>query len=234
VTNNVIHDTEGAGLGVNGGFNIVMAYNTLYRIGSRSHAVEFVHGSRGCDGDTATCAAHRSADGWGTTDEGGQYIPNKHVTFANNVIYNPAPFVTAWQHFAVAGPTTAPAGSGAPTPSKADDDLRIFGNVIWNGGSALSMGFGEGCVDSNPTCSDSQVRSANAVNTLEPHLADPLHGVWTPALGSALQTRSAQAITAWSWADAPAGVPMVSTPSFATDRSGASRVGVGHPGAYEP
>ena len=234
VTNNVIHDTEGAGLGVNGGFNILMAYNTLFRIGSRSHAVEFVHGSRGCDGDTATCAAHRSAGGWGTSDSGGQYIPNKHVTFANNVIYNPAPFVTAWQHFAVAGPTTPPAGSGAPSPAKADDDLRIFGNVIWNGGSAMSMGFGEGCADSNPTCSESQVLTANAVNTLEPRLADPLHGVWTPALGSALQTRFAQAITAWSWADAPAGVATVAAPSFATDRSGTARVSAGHPGAYEP
>ena len=29
VMGNVIHDTQGAGLGINGGYNTVMAYNTL-------------------------------------------------------------------------------------------------------------------------------------------------------------------------------------------------------------
>ena len=234
VTNNVIHDTQGAGLGVNGGYNIVLAYNTLYRVGSRSHAVEFVHGSRGCDGDTATCAAHRRAGGWGTADEGGQYIPNKHVTFANNLVYNPAPYATAWQHFAVAGRTTPPAGSGAPSPAEADDDLRIFGNVIWNGTTEMPLGFGEGCADVNPTCSESQVLAGNAVNTLEPRLVNPSGGVWTPASGSALRDTPAQVVSAWSWSDAPAGVPAVTAPSFGTDRSGTPRVGLGHPGAYEP
>jgi hypothetical protein len=50
VVHNIVHDTEGAGLGVNGGFNVIMAHNTLYRVGARSHLVEFVHGSQGCDG----------------------------------------------------------------------------------------------------------------------------------------------------------------------------------------
>jgi hypothetical protein len=27
--NNIIHDTDGAGIGVNGGYNILMAYNTI-------------------------------------------------------------------------------------------------------------------------------------------------------------------------------------------------------------
>ncbi|MFO0892728.1 MAG: right-handed parallel beta-helix repeat-containing protein, partial [Isosphaeraceae bacterium] len=50
VVNNVIHDTEGAGLGVNGSYNVLMAGNTLYRVGRRSHAIEVVQGARGCDG----------------------------------------------------------------------------------------------------------------------------------------------------------------------------------------
>ena len=45
-TNNIVYDTEGAGIGVNGGFNILMANNTLYRVGSRSHVIEVGFGSR--------------------------------------------------------------------------------------------------------------------------------------------------------------------------------------------
>jgi hypothetical protein len=33
VYNNVFHDIRGAGLSVSGGYNILMAYNTLYRVG---------------------------------------------------------------------------------------------------------------------------------------------------------------------------------------------------------
>jgi len=45
-SHNVIHDTQGAGIGVNGGTNIVMANNTMYRVGSRSHVIEVGFGSR--------------------------------------------------------------------------------------------------------------------------------------------------------------------------------------------
>jgi hypothetical protein len=31
VTNNIVYNTWGAGLGVAGGYNILMAYNTVYR-----------------------------------------------------------------------------------------------------------------------------------------------------------------------------------------------------------
>ena len=53
-TNNVIHDTQGAGIGVNGGYDILMAHNTMYRVGSRSHVIEAGFGSRSCDGDAAS------------------------------------------------------------------------------------------------------------------------------------------------------------------------------------
>lgn len=64
IVNNVIHDTAGAGFGVNGGYNILFAYNTLYRVGQRSHLLEFVFGGRTCDGDqalTGRCADHLAA-----------------------------------------------------------------------------------------------------------------------------------------------------------------------------
>jgi hypothetical protein len=232
--NNVIHDTEGAGLGVNGGYNVVYAYNTLYRVGSRSHTVEFVHGGRGCDGDTATCAAHRALGGWGSTASEGQYIPSRHVVFANNVVYNPAGFASRWQHFQVAGPLTPPSGTGVPSPSRADDDLRITGNVIFNGASDMPLGFDDGCAASNPTCNEALVRTQNLINAVEPTLVDPANGRWEPAPASPLRTTTAVAVPMWGWADAPAGVPAVTPTALGVDRAGTARSGWGHPGAYEP
>jgi hypothetical protein len=232
--NNVVHDTEGAGLGVNGGYNVTYAYNTLYRVGSRSHTVEFVHGGRGCDGDTAKCAAHRALGGWGSTGSEGQFIPSRHVSFVNNVVYNPAGFVSRWQHFQVAGPLTPPSGTGAPSPSRADDDLRITGNVIFNGGRDMPLGFDEGCADSNPTCNETLVLATNSVNTVEPTLVNPAGGRWEPAADSPLRDAAGVAVPAWNWSDAPSGVPAVGAGDFGVDRAGGVRVGWGHPGAYEP
>jgi nitrous oxidase accessory protein NosD len=68
--NNVIHDTQGAGNGCQWGYNILLAYNTLYHVGTISHAIEVVFGLRSCDGDPLA-ATSRSANlalgGWGTT-----------------------------------------------------------------------------------------------------------------------------------------------------------------------
>src|SRR5205085_2837999 len=50
VVNNVIHDVEGAGLGANGSYNALFAYNTVYRSGTRDHLIELGYGARGCDG----------------------------------------------------------------------------------------------------------------------------------------------------------------------------------------
>lgn len=53
--NNIVHDTLGAGIGVIGSCNTLIAYNTLCRLGSRSRGIEVTHGVRGCDGNTARC-----------------------------------------------------------------------------------------------------------------------------------------------------------------------------------
>ncbi len=235
VTNNIIHDTEGAGLGVNGGYNILMAYNTLYRVGSRSHAVEFVHGRRGCDGDTVTCAARRSAGGWGDTGTEAQFIPNKHIYFFNNIVYNPAGFRSAWSHFSVPGSVTPPAGSNVADPSRADDDLRIAGNIIWNGPADLDLGLEGGCDAGNPTCSAAQLRADNAINTIMPQLVNPEVGNYTPVAGGNVTQRAGVAIPSFSWSDAPStpAVPAgTSSNSIGRNRAGAVRTGWGWPGAY--
>ena len=238
VVNNVIHDTEGAGLGVNGGYAILMAYNTLYRVGSRSHVAEFVFGGRSCDGDSARCAQNLALGGWGTTLVGseGEPIPNASVYFYNNLIFNPAGYRSAWQHFAIHGPRLPTAGSGIPSPAVTDSDLRIRGNVIWNGPADHPLGLDEdsGCQPGNPTCNAGQLLADNAINTLRPELVNPEQGDFHPLPGGSLFGRTSIDIPAFPvWTDftpaVPAGNPDVAV-SF--DRDGLSRPAGGPVGAY--
>ncbi len=173
IVDNVVHGVEGAGLGVNGGYGILLAHNTLYSTGSRSHVVEFVLGRRGCDGDAERCTTHHEAGGWGLAGPEEQYIPNRHVWFYDNLIVNPDGAPSQWQHFQIGGPVEPPAGSGVPSPAVADDDLRIVGNVVWNGPVDHALGTGDGCTDANPTCSAAQLTADNSINTIRPELADP-------------------------------------------------------------
>ncbi len=185
--NNIVHDTEGAGFGVNGGYNILLAHNTLYRVGSRSHGLEVVFGERSCDGNTSACSARLGLGGWGTTT-GTVPIPNRNVFVYNNVLYNPPGFQSQWQHLAVYAPRSTPAGSNIPSPARADVNLRFGGNVIWNGPADLPLGIGdgEGCDSGNPTCNETQLRGANKFNTLTPDLVSPATGNFAPgtALGA--------------------------------------------------
>lgn len=71
----------------------------------RSHAVEFLTGSRVCDFDDASvrCAQLRSRGGWGPTAPGQDEvpIPNLNVHFLNNIIANPPDNTTKWNHMEV-------------------------------------------------------------------------------------------------------------------------------------
>ncbi len=177
IVDNVIHSVDGAGLGVNGGYGILLAHNTLYRTGARSHVAEFVLGRRGCDGTTERCQANHDAGGWGSTGGEEQYIPNRHVWFYDNLILNPDGAGSQWQQFQIGGPVDPPAGSGVPSPAVADDDLRIIGNVVWNGPADHPLGTGDGgCPDDHPTCSAAQITADNTINTVQPELADPEAG----------------------------------------------------------
>ncbi|MCO5044116.1 MAG: right-handed parallel beta-helix repeat-containing protein [Kiritimatiellae bacterium] len=171
IANNVIHDTEGAGLGVNGGYNILLAYNTLVRVGSRSHVIEVVHGARGCDGNWADCENNRLAGGWGLSvpEDDSQYIPNRNVYIYNNIVLNPPANHSQWQQFAIRGATLPPTNSNIPSPSYGDINLHIRGNLIWNGPTNHPvLGDSTGCATNNPTCNESQLRAENHFNTLYP------------------------------------------------------------------
>lgn len=136
VYGNYVHDTEGAGLGVNGGYDVLLARNELRRVGRRSHAIEIVHGSRSCDGrpgdeGRSRCASHLRNGAWGTTavDDGSNYvrIPNRHVYVVDNTVTKSgeADDFSIHEDF-----TGNPASSNVPSPAKADDDLLLLGNTF--------------------------------------------------------------------------------------------------------
>lgn len=184
--NNIIHDTHGAGMGVNGGYNILLAYNTLYRVGDLSHALEFVHGVRIC-GDIIKGKNYLSLGGWGTTNPSEQLIPNKNVYVYNNILFNPDGFQSQWSQFAVDGPFIPDTGSNIPSPSLADDNLQIKGNIIWNGPTDLPLGIEEVVT----SLSISQIISQNMINTLKPQLMDPDNGDFRPVPGGNLYSYTA-------------------------------------------
>ena len=174
---NVVHDTQGAGFGVNGGFNILMARNTLYRVGSRSHVIEVGFGSRSCDGNQAACRAYLAQGGWGTAVVGGdEPIPNRNVSILDNVVYNPDGYVSQWQQFAVAMPRTPSVGSNIPSPARADTNLQIRGNWIWNGPADHPLGIEQAALAAD-------VLAGNSINAVRPVLANPARGDYSLAPG---------------------------------------------------
>jgi hypothetical protein len=241
VVNNLIHDIEGAGLGVNGGYNVLMAYNTMYRVGSRDHLIEVVFGGRSCDGSPGDegrerCLQFLNQGGWGTTvvDDGNNYIhiPNKNVFIYNNVIYNPSGVQSLWQHFAIYDPRNNPASSHIPT-AVTDDNLRISGNVIWNGDATMPLGIegnSQACID-NPTCNATQLNGENYINIVQPQFIDAalndfhLAGSWSDAVA----TFSIPDFPTWE-------IPSVAAGSISNevliDFDGAPRAASNPPGAY--
>jgi hypothetical protein len=207
IINNVVYNTSIAGIGVNGGYNILIAYNTLYKVGTADHAAEIVHGTRGCDGDPAKCQQHNAAGGWGTPGSEGQYIPCRNVYIYNNIIYNPAGYKSKWQIFAIRGAVTPPPGSNVPSPSEADRNLKIRGNLIWNGPpddpDLPILGDGSGCSDENPTCNILQLRANNTINTIEPQLIDPEDADFRPAVGGSISGITTYVLPDFSGGDRP-------------------------------
>ncbi len=185
--NNVIHHTGVVGMGVNGGYNILLAYNTLYKAGTNDHVIEVTHGARSCDGNVAQCDVYRAAGGWGASvNADGQYIPCRNIYIFNNLIYNPTGFSSAWQQFTVPGPVIPPASTPVPSPSAVDTNLRIQGNLIWNGPLGFPLGLGEegqGGQAGNPTCNPTLVNAQNLINQIEPQLIDPENGDFRPIPG---------------------------------------------------
>jgi len=262
VYNNVFHDIYGAGLSISGGYNVLMAYNTLYRIGLDDESgrpgslVQLVHGWRGCvpadefGGDAGTqarCQDLLNQGAWGTAglgyENGGEWIPNRNVLVMNNILYNPAGSGTHYVHFVVNGAVTPPGSTrNLPNPSKTDDGLVIRGNIIWNSPIEYTGLVGDnngsgniGCQAGNPTCNPTQLQSQNRINTLQPQLRDLAHGDYRLVLGSGTCGTSATAIPAFGWGDAPT-TPAVPPGDLSNgvprDRDGSTRDVNGPAGAY--
>jgi hypothetical protein len=204
--NNIIQRTGTVGVSINGGYNILIAYNTLYKTGLQNDLLEVMLGSRSCDGDAATCERNRQAGGWGTTGEG-QYISSAHIYVFNNIFDNPSGFQTRWSQFAVQGPVTPPTGSNVPSPSSADRDIRIIGNLIWNGPPvSLKLPlYGEdgGCLETNPTCSRTVVSASNRINTIEPQFVNPAAGNFKPRAAGSIYRVVSTPIPAFPGTDRP-------------------------------
>jgi len=230
VVNNLFHDIHGAGLSVSGGYNILMAYNTLYRVGmddanGRPWAlVQLIHGSRGCypadefggeSGTRSHCQEALDQGAWGTAalgdGNGGEWIPNRNVFIMNNLFYNPAGSTTRYAQFVVNGPLVPPEQTqNIPTPSRTDDNLIVRGNVIWNAsieeGGLLGDNNGSGnigCRDDNPTCNTAQLLDENSINVFEPQLRDPANCDFHPRTESNLLAVHAYPIPDFGWGDAP-------------------------------
>ena len=257
VVNNLVHDIYGAGLSVSGGYDVLMAYNTLYRVGMSDGRdwtlAQFVLGSRSCtivdeypsaSAASARCQHYIDLGGWGTATagglgaSGGEWIPNRNVYVYNNIFYNPAGVSTAVSHFAVNGPLTLPADSrNIPNPSHTDDGLTMRGNIVWNGtGLALlgtTNGTTPGCEDANPTCNAAQLAADNSINAFEPQLTNPAAGDYTPVAGGNVATAVGVAIPDFTWDTFTPTVAAGSLSNAVTEnRGGAARTGADHPGAY--
>jgi len=241
--NNVVHDVANAGLAVRGGYDILFAYNTLYRVGTAENGSALFlasPGARGCDGDTPACQSRHAAGGWGppSNGDGGEWIPNRNVFVYNNVFYNPAPYRTQSAHLGVFGPVNPPADTNIPSPSYSDTNLQIRGNVIWNGPTDLPLGIEEsdqGCQLTNPTCNLTQLLAENTINTLEPQLTNPENGNFRPIQGGNVFSAVTYTIPNFTWSDAPATPPSPQgtlSNSVPIDRDGSPRTGSGPAGAY--
>jgi hypothetical protein len=199
IVNNVLHDIYGAALGVNGGYGVLIAHNTAFRVGTRSHVLEIVFGERSCDGDIAACAERQALGGWGPASLGGdavQPIGNQDVIVANNLFFNPTGIASQFQHFAIYGPRF-PSAAGIPSPQRTDTRLRIIGNVVWNGEPSMPLGVEgsePGCQPNNPTCSEGLLRAENTINTVEPDLLNPTEGDYRPIQNGRLSTISSASI----------------------------------------
>jgi hypothetical protein len=255
--NNIIHHTAYAGIAVLGGYNILMAYNTLYKVGiDTSDARSFLSfglGQRGCDGaEIDTCNLHHQRGGWSpglwstpplSYGDEVDCIPNRNVYFYNNIIYNPGKDSTLGGHFEIRGPydgsdqsPTFLQTSNLANPALSDDNLQIRGNLIWNGSPSKWLGLDEnsGGQDSNPTCNSAQLMRDNTINSLEPKFVDTTRLDFHPAKNSPIFTATTMTVPNFGGTDRPSRplVPLGNlSNSVPRDFDGKSRSSAGPPGA---
>ena len=199
VLDNEISDIAGAGVGVNGGYNVVIARNRMWDVGTRSHQIEIGYGSRSCDGQPGDegrerCAENLGLGGWGTTrvDDGSNYvrIPDLHVWVIGNVIDNPRR--QGDQLFSIAGPFSGPEQDGSGLGDvRADDDLHIADNLI----------AGRGLPTGTEDCASDDCAAIGSRNTLDAGTGlfrAPARGDLRLAAG---HTAPAPALPSFGWDD---------------------------------
>lgn len=214
VVNNTFFTIRGAGVGVQGGYNVLVAYNTFWDVGANSHLLEVVYGHRSCDGQIGDegrerCAEYLTLGGWGTevVDDGTNYvrIPNKHVFIYNNILWGNSQY----QHFAIHAPYSgeSQAGSGLPDVIFTDNNVQIQGNIIWNEGiDYVGVGDGEGCSDDNPTCNLTQLITENTINQFMPDLVAPMEGVFNRVVNGNVCDATTYDIPPFITDDLPSGI----------------------------
>ncbi len=233
--NNVIRDTGTAGMGVNGGYNILLAHNTLVRAGTRDHFFEANHGGRECDGNRAACSTRMDAGAWGSLSaDVVAPIPNRNVYVYNNIFYGARGQEIPYM-FQIGRARMAPAGTGLSGLQHTDTNLQIKGNVIWNG-NATDIGIYReegGCADTNPTCNVAQLQRENTINGSEPGFTNLAGNDFRPT-GNALAEAPTFAWPDFTWSDlptrplAPNGLTKL---EVTTNKDGAARTTV-RAGAY--
>ena len=239
VVNNVIHDC-GSGLAVCGGYNILLAWNTCWRVGTSRDCVVVGLGGRGWIGSRPdNVDDYFRAGGWcHPSGELSFNIPNRNVLIANNVILNPDGFESRLAHFGISGPVQTPAGSNLPNPARADENLRIGGNVIWNGPPDKPLLDDVEDVyhlAAKPTIDPDLLVTHNTINTVRPDLVDPEHGDFRPVPGGSLCRQRAVPIPDFDWTDAPTEPPVPRgnlDNHVPFDRDGRTRDDDAPPGAY--
>lgn len=230
IVNNIIHDA-GAGIGVVGGYNILAAYNTCYRVGASRDTIIIGLGGRGWNGPRpAIIDEYLRLGGWCQPQGGEGYnIPNRNVRICNNVIYNPDGYESRHAHIGFSGPVKTPEGSNLPPIARADENLILSGNLIWNG--SRDKPLLDDCENvyhlaARPTVDAAVLLKLNAINTIRPELADPARGDFRPIPGGNLKQLRPVEIDDFNWNDAPTqpsvppGNPDNQVP---TDRAGRSR-----------
>ena len=256
--NNIIYNTNYAGIAVLGGYNILIAYNTLYKVGIDKSGdrtlFSFNLGQRGCDGaENDTCDAHHQLGGWspgpwstpplpyGTEVD---CIPNKNIFVYNNIFYNPGADSTIGNQFEIRAPYDASdlsptflQSSNLPNPVFSDDNLQIKGNLIWNGtgGKLLISEENSGAQDSNPTCNRAQLLTDNIINTFEPQFVNHSLLNFHPQINSNIFTSTTYSVPDFLGNDKPAR-PIIPTGNLVNtvsrDYDGLVRSTTNPPGAY--
>jgi neutral ceramidase len=164
--NNVIHDTGGPAIAVQGGYNCLVAYNTCTRVGRWGSPITVGFGGRGGGSGNwdRICDDYQKAGGWCNPKRYDVTIPSKNVYLFNNLVLNDT-FASERAHFGVSGPVKTAEGSNLPAEVRADEGLLIRGNVIANGPAALPAGDDE-----------KLLHKENAINTAPLRLVHPERG----------------------------------------------------------